>query len=114
MNSEWSLDELYKGFDDPKFAADLAKYDEMIAKTNEFAAKISDMQPLDALKTYIAGSESSMQLLTDMYSYAMLQFLREHKGHRGGKHQRQAHGKDECNNKGGNDNQKVHFRNSEP
>ena len=72
MNSEWSLDELYKGFDDPKFAADLAKYDEMIAKINEFAAKISDMQPLDALKTYIAGSESSMQLLTDMYSYAML------------------------------------------
>lgn len=60
MNSEWSLDELYKGFDDPKFAADLAKYDEMIAQTNEFAAKISDMQPLDALKTYIAGSESSM------------------------------------------------------
>ena len=111
MNSEWSLDELYKGFDDPKFAADLAKYDEMIAKTNEFAAKISDMQPLDALKTYIAGSESSMQLLTDMYSYAM---LREHKGHRGGKHQRQTYGKDECNNKGGNDNQKVHFRNSEP
>ena len=53
MNSEWSLDELYKGFDDPKFAADLAKYDEKIAKTNEFAAKISDMQPLDALKTYI-------------------------------------------------------------
>ena len=37
MNSEWSLDELYKGFDDPKFAADLAKYDEMIAKINEFA-----------------------------------------------------------------------------
>lgn len=72
MNSEWSLDELYKGFDDPKFAADLAKYDEMIAKINEFAGKISDMQPLDALKTYIAGSESSMQLLTDMYSYAML------------------------------------------
>ena len=58
MNSEWSLDELYKGFDDPKFAADLAKYDEMIVKTNEFAAKISDMQPLDALKTYIAGRPS--------------------------------------------------------
>ena len=34
MNSEWSLDELYKGFADPKFTADLAKYDEMIAKTN--------------------------------------------------------------------------------
>lgn len=50
----------------------LQNNDEMIAKTNEFAAKISDMQPLDALKTYIAGSESSMQLLTDMYSYAML------------------------------------------
>ena len=55
MNSEWSLDELYKGFDDPKFAADLAKCDEMIVKINEFAAKISDMQPLDALKTYKIG-----------------------------------------------------------
>ena len=110
MNSEWSLDELYKGFDDPKFAADLAKYDEMIAKTNEFAAKISDMQPLDALKTYIAGSEA----FNGHVFICHAAFLREHKGHRGGKHQRQAHGKDECNNKGGNDNQKVHFRNSEP
>ena len=27
MNSEWSLDELYKGFDDPKFVSDFAKVD---------------------------------------------------------------------------------------
>ena len=57
MNSEWSLDELYKGFDDPKLAADLTKYDEMIAKINEFAAKISDMQPLDdILNPYFPGT----------------------------------------------------------
>ena len=112
MNSEWSLDELYKGFDDPKFAADLAKYDEMIVKTNEFAAKISDMQPLDALKTYIAGSESSMQLLTDMYSYAMLRSSVNTKDTEAASISGRLMAK--CNNKGGNDNQKVHFRNSEP
>ena len=38
MNSEWSLDELYKGFDDPKFAADLAKYDEKTSAESSASA----------------------------------------------------------------------------
>ena len=103
------MDELYKGFDDPKFAADLAKYDEMIAKINEFAAKISDMQPLDALKTYIAGSESSMQLLTDMYSYAMLRSSVNTKDTEAASISGRLMAKMKCNNKGGNDNQKCSF-----
>ena len=27
MNSEWSLDILYKGFDDPKFSEDLTSFE---------------------------------------------------------------------------------------
>lgn len=27
MNSEWSLDVLYKGFDDPKFSEDLISFE---------------------------------------------------------------------------------------
>ena len=42
MNSEWSLDILYKGYDDPKFAADMAKLDERCARLNELAASLPD------------------------------------------------------------------------
>ena len=31
MNSEWSLEVLYKGFDDPKFSADFEKFEGIAA-----------------------------------------------------------------------------------
>ncbi len=40
MNQEWSLNELYQGYDDPKFAADMTKLDGCIA---EFAAFAGDL-----------------------------------------------------------------------
>ena len=49
MNSEWSLDELYKGFDDPKFVSDFAKVDELVARNNELAEKIKDMDGKEAV-----------------------------------------------------------------
>ena len=45
MNSEWSLEVLYKGFDDPKFAADFEKFDGIIGKINSLAEGINSMQP---------------------------------------------------------------------
>ena len=53
MNSEWSLDELYKGFDDPKFVSDFAKVDELVARNNELAEKIKDMDGKEAVLSYI-------------------------------------------------------------
>ena len=41
MNHEWSLSELYQGYDDPKFAADMAKLDGCIAEFTEFTAKLT-------------------------------------------------------------------------
>lgn len=72
MNSEWSLDVLYKGFDDPKFAADMKKVDEKIAETNEFAAKLGSMSDKDTLLAYIRISEEMMQLASDLYGFAGL------------------------------------------
>ena len=57
MNSEWSLDVLYKGFDDPKYAQDLALLDACIAMVNVFAGKLPEMLPIEVLKTYIDDSE---------------------------------------------------------
>lgn len=72
MNSEWSLDVLYKGYDDPKFIADFAKVDEIVANTKAFAAKMNDMDPKEALLTYIRENEANSQIISDLFSYASL------------------------------------------
>ena len=72
MNSEWSLDVLYKGFDDPKLAADLDAVDEGIQKLIEFSKNISSYEPLDAVKTFIQDSEEFSTLVHDLFSYASL------------------------------------------
>lgn len=45
MNGEWSLDVLYKGYDDPKFAEDRAAFDAACARMNELAAALDGMEP---------------------------------------------------------------------
>ena len=72
MNSEWSLDVLYKGFDDPRLAQDMAKVDEKIAELNALAAKLTDMSGRDALLAYIRLSEEMTRLVSDLYSFAGL------------------------------------------
>lgn len=72
MNSEWSLDELYKGFDDPKYLEDLAALDESIAKFNDFAAKLGEKSALETLKAYIEDSERTTRLVMDLFEYASL------------------------------------------
>lgn len=72
MNSEWSLDVLYKGFDDPKFTEDFKKLDGCIASINAFAAKLPELDPKEALITYITESEKNLLLIEDLYSFAGL------------------------------------------
>lgn len=71
-NYEWSLDVLYKGFDDPKFEADMKAVDEKIAELNDFAAKLGSMGNKDTLLAYIRISEEINQLASDLYSFAGL------------------------------------------
>jgi len=53
MNTEWSLDELYTGLDDPAYEADIAKLQkalekekELVANTNQSAPSISEIEAL--------------------------------------------------------------------
>ena len=64
MNTEWSLEKLYKGYDDPKFAADEALFDQLI---KDFTALSQDLtgEPKDILKKAITISQ---QLETVSYS----------------------------------------------
>ena len=72
MNYEWSLDVLYKGYDDLKFAEDTAKLDEALARTNQFAEEIASMPPREAVLKYIAYGEEDQLLIARLYSFASL------------------------------------------
>lgn len=52
MNKEWSLDVLYTGYDDPKFAADEAELDRLIREFANFAADLKG-DPKDGLQERI-------------------------------------------------------------
>lgn len=72
MNSEWSLDVLYKGFDDPKFQADFQKVDEVCARLNDFAAGLPGKDAKENLLTYLRLEEQLTGLIYSMGEYANL------------------------------------------
>ena len=72
MNKEWSLDVLYKGYDDPKFKEDMAKVDKYVERVNSFASEMKTMDPKDALLTYITESEKAEQVISDLFEFASL------------------------------------------
>ena len=71
MNKEWSLDVLYKGYDDPKFAADEARMDELIAEFTEFSKDPSG-DPAEVLKKAITMEQELTALMSDLFEFAML------------------------------------------
>ena len=71
MNKEWSLDVLYKGYDDPKFAADEARMDALIAEFTEFSKDPSG-DPSDVLRRYITMEQELTALMSDLFEYCML------------------------------------------
>lgn len=81
MNSEWSLDELYKGFDDPKFAADLAKYDEMIAKNKRVCSQNFRHAAARRSENLYCRQRKLNAAFNGHVFICHAAFLREHKGH---------------------------------
>ena len=71
-NYEWSLDVLYKGFDDPKFEADMKAVDGKIADLNDLAANLGSMSNKDTLLAYVRISEELNQLASDLFSFSGL------------------------------------------
>lgn len=57
MNSEWSLDVLYKGFDDPKFSEDLISFEKKAKELDEFSKTLSHENEKEDLLKIVKGLE---------------------------------------------------------
>ena len=72
MNTEWSLDVLYKGYDDPAYQQDLEKLDTLINKLHTFAENLGKDSDKDTVIEYVALTEEFSLLVTKLYSYTEL------------------------------------------
>ncbi|MBQ8952725.1 MAG: M3 family oligoendopeptidase [Clostridia bacterium] len=73
MNSEWSLDILYKGYDDPKFKADLERLDAECARLNELAAGLEGREKSAAtVEELLHAMEDMNKLVADLGTFAEL------------------------------------------
>lgn len=72
MNTEWSLDVLYKGYDDPAYQQDLEKLDTLINKLHTFADNLGKNPDKDTVIEYITLTEEFSLLITKIYSYTEL------------------------------------------
>ena len=71
MNGEWSLEKLYKGFDDPAFAEDEKKLAELIEKLDAFS-KDPQGTPTEVLKTGVGLFRDIEYMASKLFSFASL------------------------------------------
>lgn len=73
MNTyEWSLDALYKGYDDPQFKKDLARMDHIHASLKDFCAGLPYDDEETALKDAIALLEEEYEYSYRLHLYTIL------------------------------------------
>ncbi len=72
MNSEWSLDILYKSYQDEAFQTDLAKIDEIIRTVKAYTANLSQYTEEEAVPALISYLEEYSLLITKFSSYVFL------------------------------------------
>lgn len=72
MNSEWSLDSLYTGYDDPAYLADDARADELIRAINDFAGSLSIRTDRENLFGALRLFEESTALFQKLGAYSFL------------------------------------------
>lgn len=72
MNEVWNLDVIYRGFDDPAFAADMEKLEKLVKDYTAFAGELVGQTPLDGLKKGIALEEALTVLTAKLGEYASL------------------------------------------
>lgn len=72
MNEVWNLDVIYRGFDDPAFAADMEKLEKLVKDYEAFAGELVGQTPLDGLKKGIALEEALTVLTAKLGEYASL------------------------------------------
>ena len=72
MNEFWNLDPIYKGFEDPAFAADMEALKEKVGEFAAFSAALADCEPLEGLHKGVALNEKIQELAMKLAEYAQL------------------------------------------
>ena len=72
MKDVWNLDVIYRGFEDPAFAADMEALQEVVRGFNDFAQTLETMDTAEGLRGGIAWEEKLTQLGTKLAYYAQL------------------------------------------
>ncbi|WP_310602607.1 M3 family oligoendopeptidase [Anaerosporobacter sp.] len=72
MNSEWSLDALYKGYDDPAYQQDFENLDTVINKFHAFAENLGQKSDNDTVVEYITLMEEFTFLISSLGNYTGL------------------------------------------
>lgn len=72
MNKEWSLEKLYKGYDDPKFAADEARLDQLLKDYAALAENL-DGDAAEVLKKAVVLNQELEAVTGNLFSFASLQ-----------------------------------------
>ena len=72
MNDVWNLDPIYKGFDDPAFAADMDALKELVEKIQRFSEALKTEDQAEGLKKGIALQEQFSELVEKLAGYASL------------------------------------------
>ena len=74
MNSVWSLDKLYKGYDDPNFIEDLNKVDLSINELNSFVSILDNNEASNNLLKAIEILEEQEKLFTKLFAFFLILF----------------------------------------
>lgn len=72
MNDTWSLDVLYRGYDDPKFLEDLKKADQICDNMNELSKTLSKYETKDALNRIVDVLEEMTAIAESLGVYCSL------------------------------------------
>ena len=72
MNSEWSLDILYKGYDTPEFQNDMKEVGNIVDRFNEAAANLDPAKPKETLLKVIGMMEETSSLFGRLYQFCGL------------------------------------------
>lgn len=72
MKETWSLDELYLGFDDPKFQADMDRLEHLLAEFSDITGQLAQMEPKDALVKALRCQEEIQTVSSNLGMFAML------------------------------------------
>ncbi|MCR1809293.1 M3 family oligoendopeptidase [Haploplasma modicum] len=68
----WNLDDLYKGFDDPKYELDVLKVEKLIKEYNNLPNKFEKNDNLDVILEYIKLNEELTVLTRTLFSFNSL------------------------------------------